>query len=89
MSYVLFNMINNYIIMDFKTIIKIYTTDHCSRNRTVNVTLLYVVVSHFGKEVYLTSCVNAYNRNTCIHLPKNMLCERQHSSLLVKIAKHK
>ena len=35
-------------------------------------TLLYVVVSQqFDKHLYLTSCLNAHNHNTCIHLPQN------------------
>ena len=44
----------------------------------------------FDKHIYLTSCLNAHNHNTCICLPqKVVLCEKLHFSLLVKIAKHK
>ena len=51
--------------------------------------LLYVVVSQrIDKHLYLTSCLNACNHNT--FAPKQgVLRERWHSSLLVKIAKHK
>ena len=35
-------------------------------------TLLYVVVSQqFDKHLYLTSCLNTHNHNTCIYLPQN------------------
>ena len=44
----------------------------------------------FDNHLYLTSCLNAHNRNTCIRLPqKVVLREKWHSSLLVMIAKHK
>ena len=47
----------------------------------------------FDKHLYLTSClnqVNAYNHNTCIRFPKQVVMrEKCHSSLLIKIAKHK
>ena len=44
----------------------------------------------FDKHLYLTSCLNAHNHNTCIRLAqKVVLRENWHSSLLVKIAKHK
>ena len=44
----------------------------------------------FDKHLYLTSCLNAHNSNTCIRLPKQgVLRIKWHSSLLVKIVKHK
>ena len=40
--------------------------------RDLHFTLLYVVVSQqFDKQLYLTSCLNAHNHNTSIHLPQN------------------
>ena len=51
----------------------------------------YIAVScGFDKHLYLTSCLNAHNHNTCIRLPQTGCTARKmHSSLLVKIAKHK
>ena len=44
----------------------------------------------FDKHLYLTSCLNARNHNTCIRLPQTGSTARKwHFSLLVKIAKHK
>ena len=44
----------------------------------------------FNKHLYLTSCLNAHNYNTCIRLPQTgCTAQKWHSSLLVKIAKHK
>ena len=43
----------------------------------------------FAKHVYLTSCLNAHNHNTCIRLPETGCNARKWQfSLLVKIAKH-
>ena len=40
--------------------------------RDLHFTLLYVVVSQqCDKHLYMTSCPNARNHNTCIHLPQN------------------
>ena len=53
--------------------------------RDLRFTLLYVVVS-----ISTYSCLNAHNHNICIRLAqKVVLRENWHSSLLVKIAKHK
>ena len=42
--------------------------------RDFHFTLLCVVVSQqFGKHLNPTSCLNAHNHNTCIHLPQNRL----------------
>ena len=43
----------------------------------------------FDKHLYLTSCLNAHNRNTRIRLPQTGCTARKmaHSSLLVKIGK--
>ena len=44
----------------------------------------------FDKHLYLTSCLNAHNYNTCVRLPQTGCTARKwHFSLLVKIAKHK
>ena len=41
-------------------------------SRDLHFTLLYVVVSQqFDNHLYLTSCLNARNHNTYIHLPQN------------------
>ena len=51
----------------------------------VIVILLYVVISkEFDKHLYLTSCLNAHNHNTCMHLPQNTLYCAYDSSLLVR-----
>ena len=48
------------------------------------------VLCGFDKHLYLTSCLNAHNHNTCIRLPQTGCTARKwHFSLLVKIAKHK
>ena len=41
-------------------------------------TLLYVVVS---QHLYLISCLNAHNHNTCIHLPQNRLYSAKYGIL--------
>ena len=44
----------------------------------------------FDKHLYLTSCLNEHNHNTCIPLPQTGCIGRKwHFSLLVKIAKYK
>ena len=44
----------------------------------------------FDKHLYLTSCLNAHNHNTCNVRPKqDVLRKKLHSSLLFKITKQK
>ena len=44
----------------------------------------------FDKHLYLTSCLNAHNHNTCMRLPQTGYTARKMAfSVLVKIAKHK
>ena len=59
--------------------------------KTVTVTLLYTRVSQqFDKHLYLTIRLNAYNHNTCIHLPQTgFTSQKMPFLLLVKVANHK
>ena len=42
--------------------------------RDFHFAVLYFVVSQqFDKHLDLTSCLNAHNHNTCVHLPQNRL----------------
>ena len=71
----------------------ILSSPHCHRLWTIlgrmcilrdlNFTLQYIVVSQqFDKHLYLTSCLNAQNHNTCTHLLQNRLYSAKDEILL-------
>ena len=83
---------SNHSITFEKHLSEVYLSTICIVQIIDTIFAFYIAVRcGFDKHLYLTSCLNAHNHNTCICLPQTGCTARKMALfiIIVKIAKHK